>query len=434
MPRMTTPPDPDEILSPSAPPARGILRSVGPSVFLPALVYECGNGAIAPIIALTALDVGAGPVVAAYMLALLGIGQVLGDVPSSFLADRIGDRRAMLAAALVAIVALIGCFTHPSMAVFGLALIVLGMANATFYLARQSYLTEVIPIGLRARAMSTLAGAHRIGLFIGPFLGALAIAIAGLRTPYLVAMLTAALTIVLLVLIPDAEQAGDIPPPKRGGSTVAAMLSTHRRLFATLGFAVLAVGAVRAARQTVLPLWSEHIGLSAEQTSLVFGIASAVDMALFYPASKVMDRYGRLSVAISFMLIVGGAMIALPLTGGVLSLTVVAMIMSFGNGIGSGIMMTLGADVAPADSRIRFLSLWRLMSDAGNAAGPVLVSIGAAVWTLAAGIIAIGSVGVIGAGALALWVPRYSLLATRQMARAHRDGVRSPKSQGAELD
>ena len=62
------------------------LRSVAASAFLPAFVYEIGNGAIAPINALTAVNCGASPEVAAFMLALPGIGQVLGDVPSSALA------------------------------------------------------------------------------------------------------------------------------------------------------------------------------------------------------------------------------------------------------------------------------------------------------------------------------------------------------------
>jgi predicted MFS family arabinose efflux permease len=43
------------------------------------------------------------------MLALLGIGQVLGDIPSSWLADRIGDRHAMIAAAGLDVLALLGC-------------------------------------------------------------------------------------------------------------------------------------------------------------------------------------------------------------------------------------------------------------------------------------------------------------------------------------
>jgi MFS family permease len=177
---------------------------------------------------------------------------------------------------------------------------------------------------------------------------------------------------------------------------------------------------VRAARQTVLPLWGDHLGLGPGQTSLVFGIASAVDMALFYPAGKVMDRYGRLAVALPSMLILGGAMMAIPLTHGVVTLTVVAMIMSFGNGIGSGIMMTLGADTAPADARTQFLAVWRLFSDSGNAAGPVVVSVVALFSTLAAGIVAIGSVGLLAAVALGIWVPRWSPYATPRSTREHR--------------
>lgn len=395
------------------------LRSIAPSVFLPALVYEIGNGAIAPVIALTALDLGASPGTAGFMLALLGIGQVLGDVPAARLADRVGDRHAMMIAAGLAVLALLGCFLAPSLLVLGPALLVIGAANSTFYLARQSYLTEVAPVTLRARAMSTLGGSHRIGLFLGPFVGAAAIGLVGLRGAYLVAVGAAVAAAVLLLVVPDvAAPAGQ--RAVRGGVGAAVMLSRYRHLFATLGLAVLAVGAVRAARQTVLPLWAEHLGLGPGQTSLIFGIASAVDMALFYPSGKVMDRYGRLAVALPSMLILGGAMMAIPLTHGIVTLTVVAMIMSLGNGIGSGIMMTLGADTAPADSRARFLSVWRLFSDSGNAAGPVVVSVVALFTTLGAGIVAIGSVGLLAAAALGVWVPRYSPFATPRSTRSHR--------------
>ena len=386
---------------------------MAPSVFLPAMVYEIGNGATAPVIALTALQLGASPTKAGFMLALLGIGQVLGDIPASAVADRIGDRRAMLLAAALAAVGSLGCFFARSLVVLGGALLVIGLSNATFYLARQSYLTEVVPTGMRARAMSTLGGSHRIGLFLGPFVGAGAIGLFDLPAAYLVAVLTAFTAGVLLLVVPDVALPAGQRPAVRGTIGSRTMLADHRRLFATLGLAILAVGAVRAARQTVLPLWSEHLGLSAAQTSVVFGIASAVDMALFYPAGQVMDRYGRLAVALPSMIILGSAMMALPLTTGAVSLTIVAMVMSLGNGIGSGIMMTLGADAAPTLGRIKFLGIWRVLSDSGNAAGPVIMSVVASTFTLAVGIVSIGSVGLLAAAALARWVPRYSPFATR---------------------
>ena len=39
----------------------------------------------------------------------------------------------------------------------------------------------------------------------------------------------------------------------------------------------------------------------------------------------------------------------------------VALLLGFGNGLGSGIVMTLGADFAPARGRAEFLGVWRLV-------------------------------------------------------------------------
>ena len=396
------------------------LRSIAPSVFLPALVYEIGTGAIAPVIALLALDEGASTRTAAFMFAVLNLGQVLGDLPAGALADRVGDRRAMVVATGVAVVALLGCFVSTSLWVLGPALTLVGMANATYYLGRMSYLSDVAPVYLRARAMSTLGGSHRIGLFIGPFVGAAAIAAFGLRAPFVIAMAAAAAAAVILLVVPDVAPDPDQVAGTRGHTSTWQMLSIHRRLFATLGAAVFLVGAVRAARQTVLPLWAAHLGFSPERTSIIFGIASAVDMAMFYPSGKVMDHFGRLSVAVPSMALLGSAMIFLPLTHGSVSLTVVAMIMSLGNGIGSGIIMTLGANTAPRDGRARFLAAWRLFSDSGNAAGPLLVSVVALATSVAVGISAVGGVGLLAALALARWVPRYSPYATVRSMRALR--------------
>jgi len=400
--------------------ALSVLRRIAPSALLPALVYEIGNGAIAPIIALVAIAEGASTGVAGLMLSMLGIGRILGDVPAARLADRFGDRRAMMGAATVTALGLLVCWVMPTIAALAAALLVIGVCNATFYLARQTYISEVVPIDLRARALSTLAGSHRIGLFIGPFVGAAAISTWGTRAAFGVAIVSTVATSILLLVVPDQEHAGDRPPAHRGGGSARATYRAHRQLFWTLGVAVVIVGAVRAARQTVLPLWAEHIGLDATTTSLVFGVANAVDMSLFYPAGQVMDRLGRLWIAIPAMGLLGIGMMGLPLAHGAVLLGLMAIVMSLGNGIGSGIMMTLGADAAPARNRTTFLAVWRLLSDTGNAAGPLIPAAIATVATLALGISVTGVLGLAAAAALARWVPRYSSYATPAMARAHR--------------
>jgi MFS family permease len=396
------------------------LRSLVPSVFLPALIYEIGNGAIAPVIALTAISLGASTAVAGLILTLLAVGQIVGNVPSSILVSRVGDRRAMLLAAGVAAGAFLVCFVAPGLWLFGAASTVVGACNATFYLARQNYITDVAPPSMRAVSLSTLGGAHRVGLFLGPFAGAAAIHVFSVRAAYLIAVAAALAALATLLVVPDVAPHAEAPGPPPTRVPVRTVLATHRGLFLTLGLAVLAVGATRSARQVVIPLWAAHLGLNATTTSLVFGVATAVDMALFYPAGRIMDRLGRVAIAIPSMTILGAATALLPLTRGTVSLGLVAIVMSFGNGLGSGIIMTLGADVAPVDAKVGFLSVWRTMSDAGGAAGPLLISALTTLWVLAAGIVVVGGVGLLAAAALAYWVPRYSPFANRRMVRAAR--------------
>jgi MFS family permease len=393
-------------------------RSLLTSAYLPALLYETGMGAIAPVVALVAAGLGAGLDQAALVVALIGIGQILGDVPAGALAARIGDRRAMIVAAALACVALAVCALAPNLAVLGVGVLVVGSASAVFHLARQAYLTEVVPVVNRARALSTLGGISRIGIFIGPFLGALVLHVGDLQSVFWLAVGT---TVAAAVVVGLARDIDDRHPAARSRPTVTTreLVRRHRRLLATLGMAVVLVGAVRATRQVVLPLWSEHLGFAPATTSLIFGISGAVDMLLFYPAGKVMDRYGRLWVAVPSMLVLGGAIAVLPLTTTLTGVAVVAMVMGFGNGIGSGILMTLGADVAPLGSRAQFLGVWRVFQDSGAAAGPLVVSAVAAAGSLAAGIVTMGAAGVVAAGALTLWVPRWSEHANgRTRARA----------------
>ena len=47
-------------------------------------------------------------------------------------------------------------------------MLLLGAASSVYTLARQSYLTEIVPPEMRARALSTLGGTLRIGMFTGP--------------------------------------------------------------------------------------------------------------------------------------------------------------------------------------------------------------------------------------------------------------------------
>ncbi|GLY80653.1 MFS transporter [Actinoallomurus iriomotensis] len=388
------------------------LLRVAPAVFLPTLIFEIGMGALIPMIALSGRGLGASVGMAGLVLALLGVGQILGDVPAGALAARVGDRRAMLIAAGVAIVTLLGCALADTLWQLAVGVAATGATNAVFILARQAYLTEVVPERLRARALSTLGGMTRVGAFAGPFIGAAVVHGRPVRDIYWLALACAIAAGLVVLLVPDVAGPATAHGPRRDPVSVRSVVVRHRRVFLTLGLAVLLVASVRATRQTVLPLWADHLGLSPSTTSVVFGLAGLVDTMTFYPSGKVMDSAGRLWIAIPSMLVLGATQAVLPLTHGLVTLAVVAMLMGFGNGIGSGLLMTLGADVAPPRTRSQFLGVWRLCSDSGTAAGPLVVSAAAGLGSLAAGIETMGVVGVLAAIALLRWVPHYSPFAT----------------------
>jgi MFS family permease len=377
-----------------------------PSVYLPALLYGIGQGAIAPVVALSARDLGASIAVASLVVAAAGVGQVIGDIPAGALTTRIGERRAMLAATGLVSVALVACLVVPN--VWGLALAIgaTGLAAAVWGLARQAYLSEAVPLQLRARALSTLGGVQRIGSFIGPFLGAFAMKFLGTDGAYWVHLVAAVLACVVLLSLPDIESVRRkrLANPVVMQSTTA-VIREHLPVLRTLGVGALLVGAVRASRQVVVPLWAEHLGLDPQTTSLIFGLSAAVDMLLFYPAGSVMDRFGRKWVAVPSMFVLGLAHLLLPLTHSAPALTAVALLMGVGNGLGAGVIMTLGADASPPIGRAQFLGAFRLFADTGSAAGPFLIAAVTALTALGPAVLFMGLTGWGAATAMKYWIP-----------------------------
>lgn len=380
------------------------LRSVVPTVFLPAMLYGLGQGAIAPVIALSALDLGASVGGASLVVAAVGVGQLLADIPAGALTTRVGERRAMLLATLLVSAALVVSIMATAVWVLGLAVGLTGAATAVWQLARQAYLTEAIDPAMRARALSTLGGVQRIGMFAGPFLGAGAMALGGTDAAYWVHVAAAGAGALLLLFLPDVPGHG--AGRSRAATGVADVVRAHGSLLLTLGTAASFVGIVRAARLAVIPIWGESIGLSPSTTALVFGVSNAVDMLLFYPAGKVMDRHGRVWVAVPAMVLMGLGLIAVPFTSGLVTFALAAALMGLGNGMSSGLVMVLGADASPEVGRASFLGVFRLCADLGLGGGPLLLGGVAAVAGLATGVWVVGAVGVAGALAMWRWVPR----------------------------
>ncbi len=389
------------------------LKSIAVPAYGPALLFGFANGAILPVIALSARDLGATPALAGLIIALIGLGSLLANIPAALITSRIGERRALLCASAITIVAVLLCIFAGHVLLLALATLLIGISTSVFFLARQTYMIEAVPFYMRARALSVLGGVNRIGMFAGPFAGAAVMHFVGLSGAYWVGVVALLASWVLTYFMPDLKVAPttqnvSLPQPR-----MMRMAREHASVFLSLGLAVLLISAMRSARQIVIPLWADYIGLSPTATSIVFGLSSAVDMLMFYPAGKIMDEWGRLWVALPCTLVMGISFVIMPFTTTVFSFVVVAMLMGLGNGFGSGINMTLGADASPDHGRTEFLGLWRLISDVGSSAGPFLLSGMTALVSLGAGIMLTGGFGFISAAIFWRYLPHPRKIKTR---------------------
>jgi len=395
------------------------LRKIALPAFGPSFLFGLGEGAILPVIALTVRQLGGSVALAALMVTLIGIGSLVSNIPASIITTRYGERWAIVGAAVWGALGMVACVLAPALWVFGVGVFMVGMSAAVFGLARQSYLTEAVPFHFRARALSTLGGVMRIGLFVGPFLAAGLIHWMGIGGAYWAGVGSLMVAAVVAMRMPDLpahapvnDEGADLASV-RAPATLLSVGTSHAKIFLTVGIGALLVAAVRASRQAVIPLWAESIGLDAATTSLIYGLAGGIDMLVFYPAGKVMDRKGRVWVAVPSMAIMGVALLLTPFTHGAHTLLMASLLIGFGNGIGSGMIMTLGADYSPVAGRAHFLGLWRLMSDIGSTGGPALLSAVTALVSLAAGIWCTGLTAFAGAATLWYWIPR----TTRHPAR-----------------
>ncbi|PPG85278.1 MFS transporter [Rathayibacter sp. AY1H2] len=407
---------------------------VGPlllSTFLPTLLFSIGEGAIIPLLPAAAGDLGATLALAGLVAGMIMIGELAGDIPSGWIVSRIGERGAMLGASAASILGLVVCLLSTSWVGLTIGVFVIGLATAVFALARHAFMTSFVPITHRARALSALAGAFRAGWLIGPFLAAGVVHLTGsVESVFWVHIVCCVAAVVVLLLVPDpatvlrrAQAAADRAAP---GDVVAAEASAtvpespqsllgtlreHRGVLARMGTGAAVIGALRASRTLILPLWAVSIGLAETDTAIIIGIAGALDFALFYAGGQLMDRFGRGATAIPSMIGLGLGHLAL--AASVLALdpvpwfVAVACVLAAANGIGSGILMTIGADLAPPADPAPFLGAFRFTGDAGNAAAPIVVSALTALISLPFAAVVMGVLGLGGAGALARWIPRY---------------------------
>ncbi|MGH2562264.1 MAG: MFS transporter, partial [Thermomicrobiales bacterium] len=323
------------------------------------------------------------------------------DVPAGALLGRLGLRRAMLIGTCMVAVGTLGlAFVEHFPFVIGLR-IAAGVGTALWGLSRHAFITTAVPIESRGRAISVFGGINRIGIFGGPVAGGLIATAFGLRASFVASgvMATLALAMAVWLVRPGNLSVGG---GRQRWRLVGQVFRTNGRDLAAAGVAQTLGQMIRAGRHFIIPIYGvEQLDLDVAQIGLIMTSAAVLDMSMFIPAGFLMDRYGRKVAAVPSFAVMAIGVALIPMASSYGGLMLAAAVIGFGNGLGSGTMMTLGADLAPPGATGEFLGLWRLIGDGGAFLGPVAVGVIAGSMGLSGSAIVLSSVGFLAAGTIA---------------------------------
>jgi MFS family permease len=375
-------------------------------VYVPTALLAFGQGLLVPTLPFYAASLDAKASLIGFIAAAAGIGTLIADVPAGALLGRLGRRPAMLiGAGLVAISTLIIGLWASIPGLIAMRLLA-GVGTALWGLSRHAYITDVVAPAQRGRSIAVFGGINRTGNLLAPAAGGIIGQQFGLNSPFIVAgVLAGATAILAYITVPEsaARTAGSAGHKMRWG-LVGAMMRTHWRDLSAAGIAQIFAQMIRAGRQLLIPLYGDSLGLSVATVGTILSIAAALDVAMFIPAGFMMDRFGRKVAAVPSFAVMAIGMLVVAAAVDFRSLLLGAAIIGFGNGLGSGTMMTLGADLAPPGAVGEFLGFWRLIGDSGQSGGPIIVGTTADIFGLTTTALILSGIGAAAALTLALLV------------------------------
>ncbi len=348
-------------------------RSLALSVYLPSFLMSLCQSSVLLVIPLFALELDGSVGMAALVFSLRGLGNMCADVPAGYAVSRFGDRTAMFVG--VALMCLAGFMTTQAASGWqlGVSAFIFGSSMATWLVARLTHISDTVPDHHRGKAISSMAGLQRVGSLLGPIISGFVAHSFGFSYVFLgVGVIAASTLFLLLIFVPhrSVQHSNDSPPLLK---IVPHILRNHAHVFMTAGIAILLLTVIRAGRQLLIPIWGNHLGLDTSEIGLIVGAAAAVDMCMFPIAGYLMDYWGRKYAAVCCMAFLALGLWLMPFSDSFMWLALAAMVAGMGNGLGSGINMTFGSDLAPTGEKGEFLGVWRLMGDSGSFAGPLLI-------------------------------------------------------------
>ncbi len=342
-------------------------------IYTPSLFMGLSNQGMSILYPLYALYLTGDPAFAALVAGLRAFGVMIFEIPAGYLASKFGNKKMLLFALFLSAGTMFGLALIDTLIFIALLAIPQGAASAIWFLSRQSYISDVAKRSHWGRTIALMAGINRAGALFGPFLGGLGATFFGYQITFLIGGLLIIIGLIFLAIYAENTHPKDsLVVDKK--LPLKVILAENKKTLSYASFIALSIQLLRAARQLLVPIFGNALGLSAGTIGAVYALASLIDMSLFYPVGIIVDKYGRKwSAAPSILVFIIGILL-LPFADNLMLFILVTCLLGLANGLGTGIVMLIGMDLAPPNNKNSFLALWRFIGDLGGFTGPVIAS------------------------------------------------------------
>jgi MFS family permease len=307
------------------------------------------------------------------------------------LSDRRGRRPLLIGGALLAAAAVAAHAVAPNLAVLIGLRLVLGVAEAFFFVAAFAALADIAPPGRAGEALSFNSLALYLGIALGPLLGEWLLGAGGFTLAWLggagVAAAAGGLAIVIGETAPERE--ADAPPTPL----------FHPAALGP-GLAIFAGTAAMGGFLAFVALHARDVGMDGSGPALLlFGLVVVVCRILF---ARLPDRVSPAPLIASALGLAAVGMGAASLLDSVFGLLLGAILLGIGMALLTPAVFAATLARVPPRERGSAMATVSIFIDLAFGAGPILVGFVAGIGSIPAGFAAVGAMAALAAIAVAV--------------------------------
>lgn len=323
-------------------------------------------------------------------------------------ADRRGRRALLVGGAVAFSAGILGHYLVSGLLGLIALRLLLGAAEAVYFVAGFAALADLAPPGRAGEALSLNSLALYVGIATGPLIGQALLTAGGFPLAWAGAALLSALAALLATRVPETRPVWDPNLPSAPLLHPVAVMT---------GFAVCCGVGAMSAFLAFAVLQARSVGLEAYSSVLVLFGATVVACRIAF--ARLPDRMPPRSLAVGALTTTAVGLLVVAAAYSPLSLAAGTVIAGVGAALFTPAVFALVFAQVPAAQRGSAAATMSLFLDLGLGGGPVLLGLLAAGTSLASGFLLLSAVPLAGA----VW-----LVATARLSRVPYDGQREPGS------